>query len=140
LDRLVLDTNVIVSGIISPKGAPSKILDLFFQGKVNLFFNMDMLTEIERVLSYPKIGKKYCISEEEISGILGILVRYGMLVIERGREEIIEENHSDDMFLSCARHCEADYIISGDRHLLRLKSYLGIPIVTPATYINKLRG
>ena len=96
--RHALATNVIVSGNISSKGAPSKILDLFFQGKVNLFFNIDMLTKIERVLSYPKIEKKYCISEEEISGILGILVRYGMLVIERGREEVIEENHSDDMF------------------------------------------
>jgi len=139
VDTVVADTNVIVSGIISSKGAPAKVLDLFLRGEIMLCFNEGMLAEIERVLSYPKIKEKYGIEENEISNLLQIFIRYGFLVSSSPISNVIEKDPTDNVILQCAVDAEADFIVTGDTHLLELKSYSGIPIISAGEYLKRRR-
>lgn len=60
--KAVLDTNILVSGLISPKGSPAKILNLWQERKFILVTSQKILKEIKKVLNYPKIIKKYHLS------------------------------------------------------------------------------
>jgi putative PIN family toxin of toxin-antitoxin system len=129
--RVVLDTNVLVSGLLF-EGSPAKVLGLCKTGPVRLTMSRDILDEILRVLAYPR----FRLSEEEIHYLLYVEVLPFVEMVEvRPDPAVILEDLSDDMFLHCAFAVGADHLISGDRHLLRLKSHKGIKILTPAEFL-----
>jgi predicted nucleic acid-binding protein len=63
-----------------------------------------------------------------------------LLVVPSRRVQVIRDDPSDDMFLECAIEAYADYVISGDRHLRRLKSFQGIEIIPPREYLSRLKA
>jgi putative PIN family toxin of toxin-antitoxin system len=129
--RVVLDTNVLVSGLLFG-GSPGKLLDLWKIGTIRLMMSRVMLDEFLRVLAYPKLR----LSEEEIHYLLyvEVLPHVEMVEVHPG-PILIPADLSDDMFLQCAVAAGAKYIISGDRHLLQLKSYKRINILSPAEFL-----
>ena len=129
--RVVLDTNVLVSGLLFG-GTPGKLLDLWKTGTIRLIMSRVMLDEFLRVLAYPKLR----LSEEEIHYLLyvEVLPHVEMVKVHPG-PILIPMDPSDDMFLQCAVAAGAKYIISGDRHLLQLKSYKRINILSPAEFL-----
>ena len=130
--RVVLDTNVLVSGLLFG-GIPGKLLDLWKTGKIRLIMSREMLDEFLRVLAYPKLR----LSEEEIHYLLyvEVLPHVQMVKVHTG-PILIPADPSDDMFLHCAVAAGAKYIISGDRHLLQLKSHKRIKILSPAEFLH----
>jgi len=132
--KIVLDTNVFLSGILSPGRSPANILDLVLSGKFKLVFSPQVIQEIQRVTRYPgiiKLMKKRKLTREELEDtILKILI---VSTITPGAVMVqgVCSDPKDDMFLSCALEGQADYIISGDKHLLNLKTYQGIKIMAP---------
>jgi putative PIN family toxin of toxin-antitoxin system len=129
--RVVLDTNVLVSGLLFG-GTPGKLLDLWKIGTIRLMMSRVMLDEFLRVLAYPKLR----LSEEEIHYLLyvEVLPHVEMVEVHPG-PILIPADPSDDMFLRCALAAGAKYILSGDRHLLQLKSYKRIKILSPADFL-----
>ena len=129
--RVVLDTNVLVSGLLFG-GIPGKLLDLWKTGKIRLIMSREMLDEFLRVLAYPKLR----LSEEEIHYLLyvEVLPHVEMVKVHPG-PILIPMDPSDDIFLHCALAAGTKYIISGDRHLLHLKSYKRIKILSPAEFL-----
>ena len=92
-----------------------------------------MIEEYLRVLAYPKFE----LSEKEINYLLyqGILPYFEIVTTKPG-SVIVEEDPSDDMFIRCAEAGKVNRIISGDQHLLGLKSYGKIKILTPSQFLK----
>lgn len=134
--RVVLDTNVLISGLISAGGPPSLIVDLWTEGKVQIVVSAALLTEYFGVFLRPKFtaaGPPRSRQEilERLIGLPNTLV-----VVPEDRVTCIIDDPDDDRFLECAIAGVADCIVSGDEHLLGLGVFRGIPIVSPREFIE----
>ena len=139
MTRIVLDTNLVVSVILSPDGKPATILKMALTAKLDLVLSPAILEEISLVLNYERIVKlftKRSITPEKLKDALHKIVKTAIMV--PGKKEVyhIDKDPSDNMFLSCALEGKADFIISGDHHLTDLKEYKNIQIVDPDTFLK----
>lgn len=137
--RVVIDTNVLISALLSAKGAPALVLRLALEGKIDLVFSPQTVDEHWRVLHYSKIQKRLSkleISMETAERALRHLVEISLIVSGKKRVAVIADDPSDNAFLACAAEGTADIIVSGDRHLKKLKTFEGIRILDPATFLD----
>lgn len=132
--RTVIDTNVIVSAILFG-GIPGELISLWKSGHIQPLASKDIIDEYIKVLTYPK----FKLSEKEINYILynEILPYFEVVTLKPG-QAIIQKDPADDKFLHCANAGRASVIISGDQHLINLKSYGKIKILTPSQFLEKL--
>jgi putative PIN family toxin of toxin-antitoxin system len=134
ITRVVIDTNVVVSALLFG-GVPGKLVPLWKTGRIRVLASKEMIEEYLRVLAYPKFE----LSEEEINYLLyQESLRYFEIVRTKPGPAIAEEDPSDDMFIRCAEAGKANTIISGDQHLLDLKSYGKIKILTPSQFLKDM--
>ena len=136
MNRLVCDTNVIISGFLW-NGKPRDILKRI-EAKIDvLFISRDLLNELEKVLAYPKILKVMQRSSVSSRDLLEWVIRNSSIVIPKPlKHVIIEDDPDDDIVLACAATAYADIIISGDRHILQIIKYNNIPILTVHNYLK----
>ncbi len=135
----VLDTNVVVSGTISSSGAPFEALEAWRKyRRYVLVISPQILAEVARVFDYPKIRKTYNLSSETIEQIILGIAKYAALTPGEFTVEEVHADPADDMVLACAVEGEADFIVSGDKHLLEIGRYRGIPIVTASKFVAEL--
>lgn len=135
--RAVLDANVVVSGILSENGTPGKILKAWHEDRFHLVVSPAILGEFRRVLEYPRIARRHRWPASQVREFLEDLAS---LAIRTSGEftlpTIIAEDPSDGRYVECAIEGEANYIVSGDRHLLDLETYEGIEIISPRAFIR----
>lgn len=134
--KIVVDTNVIVSALLSKTGTPAQIFS--HEASFQLFTSEEILAEVERVLHYDHIVTRYQLSDDLINDYLEHLHAASHVLAVDQVAAVIEADPDDDKFLACAVAAEADYIVSGDRHLKTLKSYHNIPILTPRQFLDLL--
>lgn len=128
---LVLDTSVFVSAVLF-RGPTSRIVSLWQAGRISLLMSAEVLKEYARILAYPK----FKLSPEEMQAIIEQeLLPYIKPVKVKNIVSVIFQDPSDDKFLALAAAGKADYILSGDRHLLNLGSYSGARIFTPDEFL-----
>jgi putative PIN family toxin of toxin-antitoxin system len=132
--RVVVDTNVFVSALISPRGTPAQLLAHEFP--FELITSEEILAELNRVLHYDRIQKRYNLNEEIISGYLSTIREDSQVIEVTGQVTVIEKDPSDNKFLACAVEAKADYIVSGDPHLTELETFEGIPISSQERFLN----
>jgi putative PIN family toxin of toxin-antitoxin system len=133
--QVVLDTNVLISAVISSRGAPAQILRLWEEERFDLLVSPSILEELERVIRYPRIQQRYNLPETEVARFLQ-LIRIGAVLVEPKIEIMaIAADPSDNRCLECAVEGGASYIISGDQHLLELEEFEGIVILAPAVFV-----
>lgn len=139
MTRIVIDTNILVSAILTPKGNPAKILKLILEGKLYLIISPAILEETRQVFNYPrlvKLMKKNKITLDEVYGFLDKLSRVAVITPGQLDIDVIQDDPSDNKVLACGQEGEADFIISGDHHLTDLKTFQGIKIVNPAAFLK----
>lgn len=136
--RAVLDTNVMVSGILSAKGAPGRILTAWFEDRFHLVTSLPILKELDRVLRYPKISRRHGWSDARVLEFVEDVQSLAILVPGELRLKVIAEDPSDDRYLECAIEGEAGYVVSGDRHLVGLAGYEGVEILSPRAFLDLL--
>jgi len=136
--RVVLDTNVIISGTIMDYGAPSQILKSWQKGDFVVVVSQPILQEVDRVFHYPRIKSKRHLTERDIETVLCTLQTYGLSTPAEMEIKVISEDPEDNKFIVAAVEGDADYIVSGDWHLRNLKSYRGIRIVSPSEFVRIL--
>lgn len=136
--RAVVDTNVLVSGTIQNSGHPSRIINAWRDGLFLLVSSPPILIEIERVLHYPKIKGKYNLSRKQISLVLENIRKYSMITPGKLELNLIQEDPDDNKFVQAALEGQAQYIVSGDLHLQKLRSYRDIRIVSPKEFVAKI--
>jgi len=135
---VVLDTNVIASATLSPRGAPAEIIRRWEADEFELVTSPPLISEFERVLSYPRVRKYLKLSEEEIDGLQKWLRVVATLVDPKFTLEIVEKDPADNRVLECAVAGEASYIVTGNTHLLELEEYQKIVILNPAAFLTVL--
>ena len=129
----VIDTNVIISAILFG-GGPGKLIDLWKKGYITPLITEEIMAEYIRVLAYPKFE----LSEEEINFIIHQeILPFFKVVKSKPGPSIIKKDPDDDKFIQCAEVGNAQIIISGDQHLLALKSHHGVNILTPSQFLQK---
>ena len=137
--RVVLDTNVFVSSLLSTEGPPAQLLNAWREGRYMLVTSPQIIAEIVEVLESPRISKKYLIRQKDIENLVDLLKTDAVLVPGQGAAKgSVPRDPRDEMFLACAIDANADCIVSGDRHLLDLQSYRDIPILTVKEFAEKL--
>jgi putative PIN family toxin of toxin-antitoxin system len=137
--RVVLDTNVFVSGLLSKTGLPAKILDAWRAGHYLLIASPPIVAEIKRVLQAPRIREKYFITDGDIEQLIILLEKEALIVPGyTDVKDAIPDDPSDEMFLACAVDAAADFVVSGDRHLLEISEYKGISIITVNEFEEEL--
>ena len=134
--RAVIDTNILVSGVISPKGAPRKILDLAKNEVFKVVTSVSINHEILNVLHREYIYNKYSLTEEIIDDISVFLYMGTLLTEDQYAIAKVKKDPEDNKFVACALEGDADYIVSGDDHLLSLKHYQGIQIVNANGFLK----
>jgi len=122
--RAVLDTNVIVSGVIKEEGPSGQILRLFLQErKFIAVTSLDILAEIREVLRRNKIRKYHAWTDEQIDTFVAFLYTQSVVTQGQLRVAIVIRDREDSKFLACAQEGNADYIVTGDDDLLTVNSY-----------------
>jgi len=133
---VIIDTNVVVSALLFG-GKPGKLINFWKAGQIRPLVSKEITEEYLRVLAYPK----FSLSENEISFLLNheILPYFKIVKVKSGSgKTTIEDDPSDDMFIRCAESGMCKIIISGDQHLLDLKSYGKIRVLSPSRFLEEL--
>ena len=132
--RVVIDTNVLISALLFG-GETGKLVPLWTSGRIQPLASREIINEYLCVLAYPK----FQLTEQELKYLLyrEILPWFEIVSVPPG-EPIVKEDPADDKFIWCAEYIEAEYLISGDYHLLGLES-VGVQVVTPAEFLSMSR-
>lgn len=130
--RIVLDTNVLVSGIFY-SGPPSRIVSAWIDEKCDLVVSTEIVEEYRRVAE--RIGLKF--PGVELGRVLDRIALHALLVMPARLPDDVCADRNDIKFLECAVACRADCIVSGDRALLRASGYEGIVVVTPRRFVDR---
>ncbi len=140
--RVVLDTNQIVSAILGPEGPSFEILKgsgLTGEPKYELVLSEEILAELRRVLSYPRVRKLLGRPPGRIGIFVALLRDHAHIGDCRGRERIVPGDPDDDKFFRLAVRTGARYIVSRDAHLLDVRENEGILVLRPEAFFSATR-
>ena len=132
MKRVVLDTNIFVS--MAMGGHVGKINDEWRAGKFIIVVSEDIVSEYLDVLQRPKLRLK----SRTIATIVNRVYRKAEFVAPEEKILVILADTTDNKFIEAAIEGKTDYIVSGDKHLLDLKAYKSIPIITAREFIDIL--
>ena len=127
--RVVLDTNVLVSGLAYPGSVPGRIVGVWRQGGLDVVLSRYILDEMVRVL--PRLSRIH-LSSSEIRDLADSLMFLADIVEPDAEQDSSLRDPADQQVLATLRASKADYLITGDKDLLALAEKY--PIVTPATF------
>ncbi len=134
--RAAIDTNIIASAIIAKHPSnPLRIYQAIHVGSIVLVTADTLIAEAEELLNRPKMVKLHHLPPERIHRIITVLAQLSF-VIPIESVSPITGDPDDDFLLASAYAGQADYIVSGDkRHVLPLKEFHGIPILSPKNFV-----
>ena len=130
--RIVVDTNVIVSALVFG-GLPRRVFEAVNNGRCEFYYSAEIESETRRVLR-----DKFGWDEERLDRYLPVLWGLGERVMPQQRVNAVKEDPDDNRILECALAEDAAMIVSGDGHLLKLRKYEGIAILTPRDFLSAL--
>jgi uncharacterized protein len=134
MKRIVLDTNIFVSMALG--GQVGKINDEWRAGKFILVVSEDIVSEYLEVLQRPKLHLK----SHTIATIVNRVYRKAEFVAPEEKILVVLADTSDNKFIEAAITGKTEYIVSGDKHLLEIKEYESIPIITAREFIDILES
>lgn len=137
--KIVLDANIFVSAVITEKGNPARILELWLDGALEVFTSDPILAEIRRVIYYPHLRKAHRLPDEDVETFLHLLARQTTVIGPNIELQVVKDDPDDDNYIECTVGAGAQFIITGDKHLLRLEAYEGIQMLKPAAFLAYLR-
>lgn len=130
---VVLDTNVILSAILFG-GKPRQIFEMALRGKIQIYLSEPLIEEISAVLHRPKF---HC-APEAIQIILSELISIAKRVEPKRRISIIDDDPEDNRVLECASEANVRFLVTGDSHLLNIKKYGRVRVVTPDQFLEMM--
>ena len=132
--KVVIDTNVIVSGLLSPYGHSAQILQLLITGKIDIYYDARALVEYFEVANRPK----FKFNKENVSIVLKEIKSIGEFAPGSPLKQSLPDS-DDDMFLEVAIVCNADCIITGNLNHFPKHLCAGVKIFSPAEFIAYFR-
>ncbi len=135
--RIVVDTNTVVSGLLW-HGPPRQILDAARAEKITIFTSEALLDELDDVLRRPKFIARLALADVALADVTSGYRSLVTPVVPALIAPVVDDDPDDDAVLACALAAGVDMIVSGDRHLLELASYEGIPILRPSDALAQI--
>jgi putative PIN family toxin of toxin-antitoxin system len=132
--RLVLDTNVLVSAVLSPNSVSAKVLNWGEDNGI-ILYSAATLTELLSVLGRSKFAKY--INSDDING-LSVRIRNAWFLVEILKEVKLCRDAKDDKFIEVALNGDASHLITGDADLLVLHPIQNIPVINPRTFWDEI--
>ncbi len=130
--KVTVDTNFLISATQWDYSVAHKLLKNFILSDAEIFTTQDILDETIEVLK-----RDFEYSKDEAKNIIEKILLFAKLIEPKQKVEIIKDDPDDNKVIECAIESSSNYIISYDRHLLKLKEYKGIKIITPEEF-NKI--
>jgi putative PIN family toxin of toxin-antitoxin system len=135
--RIVVDTNVLMGGLINPVKASGRVINLWQDGKVEVLISPALREEYFHTFARMRFGQAEAVKRRE-SALMRLLAGANITLVEPElRLRVIKEDLSDNRLIECAVAGGADYIVSQDRHLLRVGRYNGIQILTAHDFLMR---
>ena len=129
--RVVADTNVLVSAVVA-KGNEYLLLKEAKLGRIRLVLSLQIIKELKGVLSRPKFG----FSDKQIESVVKHIISISEIIVATSIVNVVKEDPSDNKIIEAAIDGEADYIVSGDKDLLRLQKFRDIKIIPAAAFLR----
>jgi uncharacterized protein len=134
--RAVLDPNVVISGAISPRGAPADVLRSLARGEFELIASQSLLSELERALAYPKLRRH--VSESDAADLVRWVADSATVAVDPETDPPAHSRDLDDDYLIVLASAHRAALVSGDKHLLSLDGE--IPVFSPRAFLDLLAG
>jgi len=135
--KVVLDTNQFVSGLLIPHGPSGRLLEAWRAHAYLVVISQDIQRELERVLTYPRIRHKYSLKPDDIDALRDLINREAIVISDPPLLNVVKADPDDNKILACAVEAGADYLVTGDQHLLAIRQYEGVEIVTVRYFLAR---
>jgi putative PIN family toxin of toxin-antitoxin system len=132
--RAILDVNVLISAILSPRGSPTRLLVSWQAGAFDLVVSPALLAELARALTYPKLARM--VPPADADAFVAWIARSAVLAMDPGGAPVIRSADPNDDYLLRLAMAEHAVLVSGDRHLTVLADRL--PVRTPVEFLLSL--
>ncbi len=129
--RVVFDTNILISALLSVGSPPFLCLDLAKRDLIQSITCRDILDEF-----HEKLRTKFCYSSDRATTACQDFRQYSEIINITNQLQVVEQDSDDDMIIECAVLGKADYIVTGDRHLLSMQSYQNIIILKAREFLD----
>ena len=134
---VVIDANVFLSAVINLSGVPAAIMNAWRSRRFSVVTSAALRAELGEILSRPETARYVRATPDAVTTMLRDLDQAAKLV-EPDPVSAVQADPDDDPVLGTATAGQADYVVTGDRHLLAIGTFRGIPIVTPAQFLALL--
>lgn len=132
--RAVLDANVLISALLSPRGTPARLLTAWQQGRFELIVSAALLRELERSFAYPKLRRR--IAGEAAADFIAWIAAEATIVADSPPHPALRSRDPDDDYLLALSAAESAMLVSGDAHLLELADE--VPVQAPVDFLRHL--
>ncbi|MFQ6072078.1 MAG: putative toxin-antitoxin system toxin component, PIN family [Methanosarcinales archaeon] len=132
--RIVVDTNIQISAL-GWIGKPHTLIKKCMKKELTLITSLDLIEEFKKVATRPKFG----FTTEEIDGYINAQLEVAELVQPTEKLDVVKDDPDDNKFIECAVEGNANYIVTGDKHLLKLGKYKDIEIISVAEFLEKIK-
>jgi putative PIN family toxin of toxin-antitoxin system len=133
MERAVFDTNILISAFLG-YGPPFEALNLVYNGKVQLVTSMDLFSELLSVIKRERFG----FPKKMLNRIAVVIYETSEFVEPSSKVDVITVDEEDNRILEAALEGRVKYIVSGDKHLLELKKWKGIEILSARDFVEKI--
>ena len=134
--RAVVDTSVLVSGLLVVEGPPRQVLDAWLDDRFTLVTSPYQLEELTHVLACPRVAERIRLAPAELAAILSGLMMLAVVTPGELQRPGATRDPKDDAIVACAEEGEAAYIVSGDHDLPSLGETRGFQAVTPRQFLE----
>jgi putative PIN family toxin of toxin-antitoxin system len=139
--RITLDTNVLVSAFISKRGHSARILDIVLTLEdVELVLSDEIVREFSRVMSRDELLFRFDYTLADVEELVRLLKKTSRMIKVRSNFRAVREDPADNAILNTAYDGRCEFIVSGDHHLLNLKKFRGIRILSCRQMLDLLSG
>jgi putative PIN family toxin of toxin-antitoxin system len=133
--RVTLDTNVLVSALMYRRGKPFQLLRMALEGEVSVMVSEAIIEETLEVL-----GRKFGVPQEELPEYRAVITDASRIIKPTVSLDVVKDDPDDNRILECAVTSWSEFVVTGDKDLLRLKRYDSIRILTVADFFNVLQA
>lgn len=138
--RALLDTNVIVSGVLVPLGIPAQLLQAAQASTFAIVTSQDIVNETLRTLQRDRILRRYHLHAAQIEGVRILLELRADMAVAAADVHGVATHPEDDLVISAAVAGDADYLVTGDFQLQKLDGFEGVRIVSPRAFLEVLES
>jgi putative PIN family toxin of toxin-antitoxin system len=131
ITKIVFDTNVLISSTLWDNSVAQKFLFKCVRENVKIFSSQEIIEEYKEILA-----RDFDYKEQEIGEVLERVLQFLTLITPSKKVDVVREDPDDNVIIECALESRAEYIISYDKHLLKIKEFQGTKIVRPEEAIS----